>query len=368
MKKFLCVFLAALMLCPAVFAKDYVQMTAPDGTEVSVYKYSVNDYKALGYELSGKEIWKPVNAEIYDGRYKEYGYGAITNGEKCYYLIDVYSTYLNVTYLCEKDMQTGDVKNIAQTYLNRIITVFDDKIYLQDSWSSDVPTVYSYNLVTGEAKEEYIGLRGKLNTTQSYNFGETIVFLNYEYYEKTGRLYKYNFLTDELTLLDDSVSLFGEHFATDVSVFAPLYINGSDIYYISGSKTKTAKCVNVNTGEKRTLCTIGNVEMWEFVDITYDYFVYTNNGNAYIRYFSESAPRWLMSGGESDYIYFIIDEYCTPYVCNYVAGRFNVYSYKNGVLEYYTYSDGNAMSQGQDILTPPSEITNGVITGYDYIP
>lgn len=356
MKKFAAVLLALLMLCPAAFAKDYIQMISPDGTEVSVYKTAVAEYGSLGYVISDKEkegIWTSISAV--NGQYVNYS--NISNG-KLMYSVDN-------ARLTETDLTTSESKELLQLnggeyYDYELLTVYNGKVYFCEyywnwnydySWEDYRQNIYSYNLSTGECTYENL----RLNDLLSLDAYVSIIAYDDKVIAEGGQdylsLFCYDFVTDTYTEIGYDCASF--------PCCNGIYYIGLDIDETGYPYNCVVRYYNFDTQCAYDVCVLGTIEeTFGSTELTNEYAVYklrNDDGtyNAYIRYYNESEPKWLMTAPD---IFYTKDELGNIYLLSETFGEnYNIYSYKNGILEYCNIVQGR-----------PLEILNGTVVYEKY--
>lgn len=326
MKKFICTALTLLMLCLPVSAKDYIQMTAPDGAEVSVYKTAVEEYAKMGYYAGENEmesVWTSGTVTEYTDCKR------ISNGRLRYEIKDGYITETDLTTENERQL----MKLNSGSYEYWLVCVYDKKLYfcehhlvgMRDSFDTETRT-YSYNTETGECIPENLNMAGFFDAdvgTVVAAYGDKVFFLTGQ--GVGGDLRCFDLAANSYFNLSDSCSCF--------------VLRNNGLLFYTDSKAydsePTVRCFNVNTYADSLVCSLGHSSMYVYTDILTDTFVTYRviNGdgtvNAYIRYYNEAEPRWIMTGKS---IEFLTDEQDSVLLLDKISD--SVYRYTNGVLEY----------------------------------
>ncbi|MCH5188569.1 MAG: hypothetical protein J1F63_09210 [Oscillospiraceae bacterium] len=361
LKKMVSAVFMVVMLCSVAYAKEYVTMVAPSGEEVSVYNTAVGEYLGMGYAISEKEnesVWYMVGEgggklvqsyALVDGQsgavLRRYN-GAITNGKMLYYTTAADSS------LYEMNLETGEERRLTTAWCNYPselvpFMVYDGKVYVTDQYIDEVDRgymftyetyggAYSYNMYTGEYRPENINIQLASNIVVEVGDG---FFLAYDskivYFSIDDGLCVYDAMTGSKTTVSE------DYFYSSGFEKGKLYFLERDIF----DKVHVS-CYDMNTGAKWV---VRNLEMdvydgyWDAVMtdsyVAYTSYVYEGLG-VYVHYYVEDKPRLLTVS--PNYAYFSTDmkNDCLYLHQSVVGDVWNIYTYKDGVLEYY----GNVMS------------------------
>lgn len=319
MKKIIFAFAAALTLLLGTTAL----VTQYADKECST-AFSENDY-----------LWKEVNF-VNEGEYITYR--NISNGKVMYCIKDGYLWERDVINDSEKTLVK--VKEGDEGYAD-VITCFNDKVYFVEYCyidNNEPPSdrqIYSYNLSTKECTEENL----KLHELVDWDIAGNLFAYDDKVVCGMGQdlvsLMCYDFSTDEYyKICDESWGYFP-------------YLDG--MFYIDAQKdddrivSKTVRYRSLNSNEDYEVC---KAEVGaDYGVLTNRYHAYTlDNGdgtvNVYIRYFDEAEPNWIMNGNRKQ-IRIMTDENSNLYISSESKeGGYNMYSYKNNVLEYRAYVTG----------------------------
>ena len=353
LKKLVPAVFMVVMLCSVAYAKDYVAMVAPSGEEVSVYNTAVGEYLGMGYAISEKEnesVWMRTGegfgklvefyalVDVQSGEILRRWYkGAITNGKMLYYTDEADSS------LYEMNLETGEERRLTTAWCEfpyelRTFMVYDGKVYVTDQyydynnrWDSDkidaYGGIYSYNMNTGEYRAENINIQlapmihhSEFDNGFLLSYDSKLVYFSYG-------LCVYDVATGAKTTVS-------ENYIHDCSFKnGRLYFLEESIYY----NTPYVSCYDMNTGAKWVVCNLEPVSYWDAV-VTDSYVAYTSgyeDFGAYVHYYVEDKPRLLTISPKGAYFDIDMKNGCLYLLQSVVGDVWNIYTYKDGILEYY---------------------------------